>query len=233
MKRFALFLSLAVFAFSVPAFARPRSRHSGSQAREISRAIAAHYRRAKTLEAVFLETYRAGENDLRVESGHVYFRSPGLMRWEYEAPTKKLFLTDGHFAWFYVPANHTASRTPMRKSADWRTPFALLTGKADLTKLCSALSIVPSPGGPGAPPPGHIVVGCRPKKHEDFLDAQIEVDRESRIVRVTVEQAGGITTEVRFGAWKENIPLPRSLFRFSPPPGVAIVDQESLAGVGP
>ncbi len=219
--------------YSAPAFARPRQHSSRSDAKRISRAIAAHYRRAKTLEAVFLQTYRAGENDLRVESGRVYFRSPGLMRWDYEAPAKKLFLTDGHYAWFYVPANHTASRTPMRKSADWRTPFALLTGKADLGKLCSTLSIVPNPGWPGAPPPGHVVVDCRPKKHEDFVGAQIEVDRASRIVRVTVEQAGGITTEVRFGNWKENIPLRKSLFRFSPPPGVAIVDQEALAGVGP
>jgi outer membrane lipoprotein carrier protein len=233
MKRFVLFLPLFVISFSGPAFARPRQRSSRPNAREISRAIAAHYRRAKTLEAVFLETYRAGENDLRVESGRVYFRSPGLMRWDYEAPSKKLFLTDGRYAWFYVPANHTASRTPMRKSADWRTPFALLTGKADLGKLCSALSVVPNPGGPGAPPPGHVVVDCQPKKHEDFVDAQIEVDRSSKIVRVTVEQAGGITTEVQFGNWKENVPLAKSLFEFSPPRGVAIVDQEALAGVGP
>ena len=37
-------------------------------------------------------------------------------------------------------------------------------------------------------------------------------------------------TEFRFGNWEENLPIPEAKFHFQPPPGVAIVDEESLAG---
>jgi outer membrane lipoprotein carrier protein len=199
-------------------------------ARAVARAIEAHYHHAVTLQAVFLETYRAGDTDLRVESGTVYFRRPGQMRWDYQSPQKKLFLMDGHSVWFYIPADGTASRTPVRKSDDWRTPFALLTGKARLSDICKNVSIVPNQGGPSSPPPDDVVLDCAPKHNEAFLDARIEVDRQDRIVRVLVNQPGDVSTEVRFGDWKENVPLAETLFRFTPPPGVAIVNQENAAG---
>ncbi|MDE3137952.1 MAG: outer membrane lipoprotein carrier protein LolA [Acidobacteriota bacterium] len=209
---------------------RPAERRS---AKAVSKAIEQHYHDARTLKAIFLETYRAGGGDIRLESGTVYFQRPGRMRWDYESPQKKLFLTDGHQAWFYIPANHTASRTSMRKSADWRTPFALLTGKAKLGEICSKVSIVPNEGGPGAPPAGHTVLDCQPKDRAGFLDAQIEVDREARVVSVVVKQPGDISTEVRFGNWQENIALPKSLFVFEPPKGVSVVDESAIAGSTP
>ena len=196
----------------------------------IARAVEAHYQHAVTLRAVFLESYSAGRSELRAESGTVYFRRPGLMRWDYTSPQKKLFLVDGRYAWFYIPSDHTVSRASAHKSADWRTPFALLTGKARLSDLCRAISLVPSQGGPSSPAPGDAVLDCSPKHKEAFLDAEIEVDRMDRIVSVLVKQPGDVTVEVRFGNWRENIPLSKSLFRFQPPPGVAVVSQQGLAG---
>jgi outer membrane lipoprotein carrier protein len=226
-KLLLIFAAAAVAAGAVNA----RAGMSGSkQAKAVAKVIERHYHDAKTLRAIFLETYRAGGDELRVESGTVYFRRPGLMRWNYESPQKKLFLIDGHHAWFYIPGNHTASRTAVRKSGDWRTPFALLTGRAKLGDLCSRVSIVPSQGGPGATPEGHRVLDCEPKKGEGFLDAHIEVDRLGRIVRVLVKQPGDVDTEVNFAHWRENIPLPKSLFHFEPPKGVAIVDEQAIAG---
>ena len=102
---------------------------SDGDARAAARALEAHYHSAKTLQAVFLERYSQGHAGMQVESGLVYFSRPGRMRWEYESPETKLFLVDGKFAWFYVPADRTASRAPIRESTDWRTPLALLTGK--------------------------------------------------------------------------------------------------------
>ena len=49
-------------------------------------------------------------------------------------------------------------------------------------------------------------------------------------LRVVIHQAGDVTTEFRFGNWQENIPIPEAKFHFQPPPGVSIVDEESLAG---
>ena len=90
------------------------------------------YRAAKTLQATFLERYTENGAVVRTEAGTAFFRRPGKMRWEYEAPEKDLFLVDGKTAWFYVPADWTATRVPAKQSADWRTPLALLAGATSL-----------------------------------------------------------------------------------------------------
>jgi outer membrane lipoprotein carrier protein len=225
--------ALALLGTAAAAAAPTRGAAAGDRAAwAVAREVEAHYRHAGTLEALFLETYSAGEADIRVESGTVYFRRPGLMRWNYESPERKLFLVDGHHVWFYIPADHAASRTSVRQSADWRTPFSLLTGKAHFKDLCQAMTLVPSQGGPGSPPAGHVVLDCEPKDRHAFLDARIEVDSARRLVRVVVKQPGEIATEVRFAHWQENLPLKKSLFQFQPPPGVTIVDQQAIAGSG-
>lgn len=223
-------LALAAFLSLAPVAIYAGAPHGDPAAWNVARQVEAHYRDVKTLQAQFLETYRAGQDDIRVESGAVYFRRPGLMRWNYESPHPKLFLVDGHHVWFYIPADHSASRSSVRQSSDWRTPFALLTGKARFQDLCASMTIVPSQGGPGAPPADHVVLDCRPKNRNDFLDARIEADASHRVVRVRLRQPGDVETEVSFGDWHENIPLAKSLFLFTPPPGVTVVDQEALAG---
>src|ERR1700732_2901956 len=106
------------------------------------RALEHRYHRAGTLKAVFFERYTDGAGGGSAESGTVYFSRPGRMRWEYESPEPKLFLVDGTNVWFYVPADHTASRAKLNESSDWRTPLALLAGKADLSKLCRKIEAV-------------------------------------------------------------------------------------------
>ena len=102
-------------------------------------AFESRYQHARSLKAVFFEAYRDGKGGVSADSGTVYFSRPGRMRWEYESPETKLFLVDGTNVWFYVPADHTVSRAKLSQSSDWRTPLALLAGKADLAKLCSRI----------------------------------------------------------------------------------------------
>jgi outer membrane lipoprotein-sorting protein len=44
-----------------------------------------------------------------------------------------------------------------------------------------------------------------------------------------IREPGDIETEFRFGNWKQNMPLPESIFHFEPPDGVTIVNEEDLA----
>ncbi|MGH9776537.1 MAG: LolA family protein [Candidatus Acidiferrales bacterium] len=200
----------------------------------MARALEAHYHHAATLEAVFLERYSEGHGGMRVESGRVYFSKPGRMRWDYESPQSKLFLVDGHNAWFYVPADRTASRAKVKESSDWRTPLALLMGKSELSHLCRSIDFAPADVDKEARPStsGSVVLRCTPKDEgrESFHEILLEVDPSDHLVRVLVREPGDIETEFRFGNWQENIPLPESTFHFEPPEGVAIVDQSALAG---
>src|SRR6266852_8689705 len=102
------------------------------------------YRAARTLQATFLERYTENGHVVRVEAGIAYFRRPGKMRWEYDVPEKNLFLVDGKTAWFYVPADHTATRIPAKASTDWRTPLALLAGEMRLDRVCARVELATS-----------------------------------------------------------------------------------------
>jgi outer membrane lipoprotein-sorting protein len=61
-------------------------------------------------------------------------------------------------------------------------------------------------------------------------DALIEVTGEGWIARIVLHEPGNLQTEFRFENWTENPVIPEVKFHFRPPPGVAVVDEESLAG---
>src|SRR6185437_14429206 len=127
--------------FLLSLFALPSFGAQTTTAHDVARALEGHYHHTQNMSAVFLETYKSGGAGIRAESGKVYFSQPGRMRWDYDSPEKKLFLVDGKNVWYYVPADHTASRTSVKQSSDWRTPLALLAGKVNLEKLCGGLKL--------------------------------------------------------------------------------------------
>jgi outer membrane lipoprotein-sorting protein len=165
------------------------------------------------------------------------------MRLDYESPEPKLFLVDGTNVWFYVPADRTVSRAKMKESSDWRTPLALLLGKADLSRLCRTIEIVgpaaPAGEDPGPRPldPGDSVLRCMPRSgsggsadaSNPLREVLLETDPQARLVRVVLREAGNIETEFRFGNWEENIPIAEAQFHFQPPPGLTVVDEADLA----
>jgi outer membrane lipoprotein carrier protein len=213
------------------------SANTGRTADDVRRALEARYQHAHTLKAIFFERYSDGSGGVTAESGTVYFSRPGRMRWEYESPEQKLFLVDGANAWFYVPADHTASRAKLKESSDWRTPIALLAGSANLSKLCRNIEIVDSlqqgeKSREDLSSPGDTMLRCTPRDTSGDAGQEVllETDSESHLVRVIIHQPGNASTEFRFGNWEENLPVPEAKFHFDPPPGVAIVDQQSLFG---
>lgn len=205
----------------------------------IVRGIETRYQQAKTLKATFFESYTESGGRRIAESGTVYFSHPGRMRWEYESPTTKLFLVDGTNAWFYIPADRTASRAKVKESSDWRTPIALLAGKADLNALCRQIQLVDPTMGKGNEKPlsaGDYVLRCTPRgdsQNSDLQSVYLEVNPNYFLVRVVIHETGEVQTEFRFGNWEENIPMLEVKFHFQPPPGVSVVDQDALSGAIP
>jgi outer membrane lipoprotein-sorting protein len=148
--------------------------------------------------------------------------------------------------WFYVPYDHTVTKAPVKESSDWRTPLALLTGKVELSRLCSRVDLIEQKGVPA----GHVVLRCLPKGGQksppapraessqpetglpgdvDFTEVLLEMDKSSgELARIEIRQPGGIELEYRFGNWQEDLPLPDALFHFEVPVGVAIVDGSAL-----
>jgi outer membrane lipoprotein carrier protein len=230
------------FCALVASSAAPRQK-SQPTVQDVVKTVEARYHSSHNLKAIFLERYNEGRLTARVESGTAYFSSPGRMRWEYESPEEKLFLTDGKTTWFYVPADHTVSRMSMKESSDWRTPLALLTGKANLNKYCKRLEF----GDPPHDAPGNVTLRCIPAGSQPTNQANddqplspdsgvqiqavlLEVDPQTGwLAKVTIRQPGGVQLEYSFGKWQGNIEVPETMFHFIAPKGVAIVNADSTA----
>ncbi len=196
------------------------------EVRRLADAVDHRYNTLQSLEASFTETY-SGAGISRTESGTLWLKRPGKMRWDYTRPQPKLFLSDGKTAWFYVPGEAQARRAPVKKLDDLRSPLRYLLGRTKLEKEFSGLSRAPDV----APQvPGGVVLRGVPRGMEDRVsEVLLEIGPEHRIRRLAIEQTDGSTTEFRFSDQKENVPMPDQRFRFQPPPGVETVETMELS----
>jgi outer membrane lipoprotein carrier protein len=189
----------------------------------IAQAVENHYNHLQTLQAEFSESYR-GAGIERDESGSLWLKKPGKMRWEYRSPREKLFLSDGKDAWFYLPGDHQVRRSSAKKLDDLRSPLSFLLGKTRLEKELDGLSLAPD-----VEPvtPGNTVLRGVPKAMADRInEVLLEVTPDYRIARIQFEEADESVTEYRFTQQQENAAIADQRFRFSPPPGVEIVEGE-------
>ena len=113
---------------------------------------------------------------------------------------------------------------PAKQLDDLRSPLGFLLGKTRLEKELDGLSLAPDV----APlSPGNIVLRGIPKgMAERVSEVLLEVTPDYRITRIQFEEADESVTEYRFSDQRENAAIADQRFRFSPPPGVEIVDGE-------
>ena len=158
----------------------------------------------------------------RTESGTLWLKKPGKMRWEYRSPREKLFISDGKDAWFYVPDDRQARKSPARKLEDARSPLAFLLGKTRLEKELRGLSLAPD-----IEPmqPGDVMLRGVPSALADqWSEVVLEITPQNQIVRIVLQGVDGSSTEYRFTEQKENVATADSRFAFKPPAGTEVVE---------
>jgi outer membrane lipoprotein carrier protein len=193
----------------------------------IAQAVDERYNHLRSLQAEFTEIYR-GAGMERTESGTLWLKKPGKMRWEYRSPREKLFLSDGKDAWFYVPGERQVRRTAVKKLDDLRSPLAFLLGKTRLEKELQGLSFARDPAPDVAPlTVGDVVLRGVPKSlAERVSQVLLEITPEHWISRILIEEVDGSVTEYRFTNQRENVVLDDKRFRFAVPDGVEVIDGE-------
>ncbi len=194
---------------------------SGPDVHTIAQNVDNRYNHIRTLQAEFTELYR-GAGMERTESGTLWLKKPGKMRWEYRSPKEKLFVSDGKEAWFYLPGDRQVRKAPIRKLDDLRSPLRLLLGKTRLEKELQGLSLA-SDVDPLTS--GNVMLRGIPKGMADRASqVLLEITPESQIARIAIEEVDGSVTEYRFDQQQENVEASDQQFRFNPPPGVETVE---------
>jgi len=221
MKRLRAGIILLLVAFGQGLWAQSK----GLDVQQVAAAIDARYNGMKSLRAEFTEVY-SGAGLQRTESGTLWIKKPAKMRWDYAAPRKKLFVTDGATAWFYVPGERQARRTPLKKLDDMRSPLRYLLGRTKLNKELRGLSLAPDVHPKTA---GDVVLRGIPVGMEDRVSqVLLESDRQGFLRRIVMEELDGSKTEFRLENQRENADISDGEFRFSPPPGVEVLQSDQL-----
>ena len=187
----------------------------------VAHAVDEKYNHLKTLQADFTEIYR-GVGVERTESGTVWLKKPGKMRWQYRSPREKLFVSDGRDAWFWVAGERQVQRTKLKQLEDLRSPIAFLLGKTKLEKELQNLSLAPDVS-PSVP--GDLVLRGVPRAMADRVNqVALEVTPDNWIRRISIDQVDGSTTEYRFDNERPDISVADTKFDFQLPAGAEVVD---------
>jgi outer membrane lipoprotein carrier protein len=194
-------------------------------AQQTAAKIDARYNGMKSLRADFTEIYSGG-GIRRSESGMLWIKKPGKMRWDYLSPQKKIFVTDGGTAWFYIPGERQARRTPLKKLDDLRSPLRYLLGHTKLNKELRGLSLAPDVRPEAA---GDTVLRGIPAGMEERVsELLLESDGQGYLRRIVMEELDGSRTEFRLENQQENIPIRNAEFSFQPPAGVEVLQSNQL-----
>jgi outer membrane lipoprotein carrier protein len=154
-------------------------------------------------------------------SGLFLLKRPGMMRWEYQKPEARLFVTDGKTLWAYSPADKQVVVQEVTRAFASRVPLSFLAGDCQVQREFEVGAVEHA----GTRAAAVKLLDLKPKTAEAGLARLlIEVNLKTYTVdKTTLFDAYGNTTVIAFSNLKLNAGLDDAQFRFAPPPGVTVV----------
>jgi outer membrane lipoprotein carrier protein len=189
---------------------------------EIAAALQRKYDAIRDFSADFTQTYEGGVLKRKaVESGMVYVRKPGKMRWDYTTPQKKLFVSDGRTMFMYFPGDKQVVKSPVPQDDQATSAVLFLMGKGDVGR---DFNVRYGEGGT----PETYVLRLDPKQRQAEYDwLQVEADRSTLQIRaLTAADAEGGRSTFTFRNFKENPRLADKMFEFSVPRGTEVITSD-------
>ena len=175
-----------------------------------------HYNRAKTLQVHFVESYTVQGRARKSESGELTLRKPGRMRWDYTAPSGKLFISDGKDVYLYTPEAHRVEKTKLKASDDMRAPLAFLLGKLDFAKDFRDFEVKPE---------GTQYLITAKAKNDSFPYEKVQmlVTPDYQIQRLVINLQSQSLLTFDLDGEKLNPAVDDALFKFQMPAGATVV----------
>lgn len=183
-------------------------------ATELAARVQSYYERTTDLEARFDQTYvYAGFGRRQASSGVLRVKKPGMMRWDYERPTKKVVAVKGSRLVQYEPEEHQAYVDERFDATAMSAAVTFLLGQGDLAKEFD-LAV----DGSGA-------LLLRPKVSDPRVDSiALSVGKDGEVSATRVVDGSGNVNEIRFSAVKRNRGIPDGAFDVRLPKDVHRID---------
>jgi len=158
------------------------------------------------------------ENGMLLEesSGNMYVQRPNQFRWEYQQPYNQLIVADGKQVWIYDSDLEQVTVKPL-DAALGKTPAFLLSRNRKIeedffvNKLPSEAQVTR--------------FELIPKDEQAQFDSMRVNLQGETILGFELMDNLGQTTHINFSQVRQNLRFRKSLFRFTPPPGVDILKE--------
>ena len=219
----------ALLAFAAAALVLSMARSAGLAARpplsiaQYVQQFESRYSDVRTLQADFTQNYYAWGRT-RMESGAVYLARGGKMRWVYQKPEEKIFVSDGKQLLFYVPAEKQLTISSTHDAGESGIPLNILLSHLQLSRIFSRVEFADQ--ALEAAPGDHVIRGYpRLLSKRDYRSVLVELTPQFDVRRLVVFYPDNSTMQFTFSNIERNKPLNPSLFVFAPPPGTEIIHQ--------
>ncbi len=183
------------------------------------------YEGVKDLQAGFTQDgflKQAGRSGPK-STGQVWIAKPGKMRWEFQKPDVKTFVSDGKTMWMYDGGENQVIVNEHMADTNSVTALNFLQGLGQLEKDFD-VKLAPAPA--TAVNPGAQFLSLTPKNEGDVQLAEIvlAIDRKSSLAQEVflVDQLGN-TTHIAFRDLQVNKTIPAKTFTFVTPKGAEVI----------
>ena len=180
------------------------------------------YDQAKDFHARFSQNYsRAVVGRTTLSTGTITFKKPGRMRWDYDKPERRMFLSNGQVLWLYEPTEKQAFKQDL-KTSQLPAALAFLMGKGKITDEFDVAFAKDASHGR----PVDFRLALSPKQPQSaYKSILFIVDPKEFLVRESVlVDSQGNTNHFIFDDLEVNTKIADSVFKWSPPAGVRVVD---------
>ena len=216
MKKIALAAALLAIPFLFAA------QNAGTRdAAAVVSGIQKKYASINDLGSPFTQETRIKDLDEKItSSGRVWFKKPGMMKWQYEKPWKDTIVSDGKKVWHFDSRENQVTETELESIwADSLASYTIISILEDLDRL---FDVRPGPGGTDGR--GNILLDLKQKNRERSRDVTIAVDPKTYMLReIIIGDIFGNTTFIRLGTAETNLGIPDSFFAFRKPKGADTV----------
>ena len=175
------------------------------------------YEGIQNIQADFVQlTTSSATKETQKADGLVYFKKPGLMKWEYKSPTNDIIVSDGRTIWSY---QQDIGQVMVGNASDSSASISnnFLAGMGNLKKDFDIELEKPDNNS--------YVLKLNPKVPQPNIQRlYIAVDKKTSLVKQTIVfDLLGNETKVIFENLKINQSVPANIFKFKIPEGVRVV----------
>jgi outer membrane lipoprotein carrier protein len=185
------------------------------------------YDQAKDFHARFSQSYsRAVMGRTTLSTGQISFKKPGRMRWDYETPEARMFLSNGQVLWLYEPTEKQAFKQDL-KTSQLPAALAFLMGKG---KIADEFDVSFAKDAKQGRPSDYRLALAPKQPQSTYKSILFVVDPKEFLVRESVlVDSQGNTNHFTFDDLEVNGKVPDSAFKWTPPGGVRVVDTGQMS----